>query len=342
MPANARRHDTAYKADHDADVDDAVRWLARVEEGLASRVQAEEPRVGGLARDLILSGGKRVRARLLFLSSLAVGDRPDRFVPLGSLVELLHAFTLVHDDIEDGASMRRGRPTLHAAWNTGIAVNAGDALYTSVWEQLLCLPLVADEKDTVQRLFAKACRQLVDGQGLELYWSATRCFETTEAEYVEMVERKTGALIRLACELGAISAPSDQRAALASYGRNLGVAYQIYDDILDWEGAANLTGKHPGQDMRSGRLSYPIIVALSRLEECRRGELLRALRAPGSLIESADRLRAAIMECGALAHARKAADMWMDRCTDRLKRLSPSCAADELRSLALALKRRAG
>ena len=215
--------------------------------------------------------GKRIRPVLTLLCCEASGSEWRAALPAAAAVELLHNFSLIHDDIEDGDPVRRGRPTLWKLWGNAQAINAGDALYTMAHTTLNGLAeydTPAERILAARRRFDRACVALTQGQHLDLGFESRS--SVTEAEYLRMISGKTAALIEAACGLGALVNGSDLVQHYEDFGRELGLAFQIQDDLLGIWGDPELTGKPAGNDLRNHKKSLPVAYGLDRSEDLRR------------------------------------------------------------------------
>jgi geranylgeranyl diphosphate synthase, type I len=210
--------------------------------------------------------GKGLRPRLCLLACEAVGGQPEDAVPIAAAIELTHEFSLVHDDIEDGDRLRRGRPTLWAVVGQEQAINAGDALWAIARSQIVAAPVAASTKLEIMRRYDHACLRLAEGQHLDLAFELAA--SVTLPDYIGMVTRKTGALFGAAASLGACAGggPSKVADALAIYGEAIGVAFQMQDDILGLWGDPRATGKPVGRDLQRRKKSLPVILALESQE----------------------------------------------------------------------------
>lgn len=273
--------------------------------------------------------GKRVRARLALLTCQAEGMRWEPALPAAAAVELLHAFSLVHDDIEDESPLRHGRKSLWAQWDVPLALNAGDALHSLAHQVLLRLGRL----DALE-LFAEASIKLCQGQHLDLS-RAGRLEEGLEG-YFTTIEGKTAALIALSAELGALAggAGEGRRRAYREYGRRLGLAYQIQDDWLGAWGAEEVTGKPVGEDLRRRKLTYPAAHAWERLEEAGRAELRSLWEMPRWEEETMERARALLARSGAEEATRRAAAQHARAAEEALPPASPQGDSAALRVLA--------
>jgi len=210
-------------------------------------------------------GGKRIRPALVLLSAMAAGQPAAiaAATPAAAAVELLHNFSLIHDDIEDGDTLRRGRPTLWKVWGIAQSINTGDAMFAMAHQALLGSVAPAERVLRAMHVFASMCVGLTRGQHLDI--SFEQRTDVTATEYLDMIAGKTAALTEACCEIGAILGGSDdaQIAALARFGRDLGVAFQIQDDALGIWGDPIRTGK-ADSDLAHRKKTYPVLVAAER------------------------------------------------------------------------------
>jgi geranylgeranyl pyrophosphate synthase len=191
--------------------------------------------------------GKRIRPLLTLLSGLSIGGDVDTLMPAATAVELLHNFSLVHDDIMDDDDLRRGKPTVHVKWDMGTAILAGDGLLGLAYRRLLQTPGVEDLQ--MVRHFTDAMLEICEGQALDKTFENSD--SVSESEYLEMIEKKTATLIRLSCQLGGIAAKGDteQIEHLVKFGYNIGMGFQIQDDLLDIYADEVKLGKPVGSDL---------------------------------------------------------------------------------------------
>jgi geranylgeranyl diphosphate synthase, type I len=215
--------------------------------------------------------GKRIRPVLTLLCCEASGGDWHSALPAAAAVELLHNFSLIHDDIEDSDPLRRGRPALWKVWGTAQAINAGDALYTMAHMALNGLSDYSVPADCIlaaRQRFDRACLVLTQGQHLDIGFESRS--SVSEAEYLHMVHGKTAALIEAACGLGALVSGGDRVSDYEDFGRDLGLAFQIQDDLLGIWGDPAVTGKPAGNDLRHHKKSLPVAYGLDRSEALRR------------------------------------------------------------------------
>lgn len=290
----------------------------------------------GWAGDKPLSKGKRLRPLLTLLASSAAGGDWHKALPAASAVELIHNFSLIHDDIQDNSAERRGRPTVWKIWGIPQAINTGDALLILSHLSLpRLIPLGAPSATAfeVQRRLDDACLHLTQGQHLDL------AFETRSsvnvAEYLEMIEGKTGALIAAATASGAILASADGPTvdAYSRYGRRLGLAFQIQDDILGTWGSPEVTGKPNGDDLRARKKTLPVVYGLQNSPKF--VELWGSARGDD---EAVRQMKEALESVAADDHARRLAAEHTEHAIAELKRAKATGdSGRELRELTLRL-----
>jgi farnesyl diphosphate synthase len=243
-------------------------WVDRVERVLSDSLPAEaDPpfRLHSAMRYATLGGGKRLRPCLVYATGTALGASPNQLDAAAAAIELIHAYSLVHDDLPamDDDAMRRGRPTVHMAYDEATAILAGDALQALAFAVLARAPLPSERLVAMLRVLADAAGAagMAGGQALDLDAVGQRL---TEAELVDMHTRKTGALIRAAVRMGACAAAADDTVieSLDRYAGALGLAFQIRDDILDVEGDEEDLGKTAGKDIEQDKPTYATVLGL--------------------------------------------------------------------------------
>jgi geranylgeranyl diphosphate synthase type I len=227
--------------------------------------------------------GKRMRPAVALLAAGAAGGEPRAAAPVGAALELLHNFSLIHDDIQDESPTRRHRPTVWSLWGVGQAINAGDALFAVSHLPLYRLAASGVTADLSLRLleaFDQMAIAIVEGQTLDLAFEARSDVSTDE--YLEMIARKTAAIVRFAAWAGALLGGASEAAASrwAEFGLTLGLGFQARDDLLGIWGAQEVTGKASADDVRRRKQSLPILILRDRLEDAERGELDRLYAAP--------------------------------------------------------------
>ncbi|MDX2259494.1 MAG: polyprenyl synthetase family protein [Hyphomicrobiaceae bacterium] len=227
-----------------------------------------------LAHHLIDSGGKRLRPMLTLAAARLVGYGGDGHVRVAAAVEFMHTATLLHDDVVDESDTRRGRKTARMIWGNQASVLVGDFLLGQAFRMLVDVGSIA-----VLRILSNAAAVIAEGEVMQL--AAAKNLSTTEDDYLAIINAKTAALFLGAAEAGAAIAerPADELAALRSYGRNLGIAFQLIDDALDYSGDSSRLGKSVGDDFREGKVTLPVILAFRRGNEEERAFWTRTISA---------------------------------------------------------------
>ncbi|MCS7265602.1 MAG: polyprenyl synthetase family protein, partial [Armatimonadetes bacterium] len=236
--------------------------LQRVEEFIRQAAQSSVQEMTAMALHLLSAGGKRLRPSLTLLCAQLVGNINYRTIAFAASVELMHTASLIHDDVIDKAELRRGRATVHSLWGNEAAIMCGDFLYSVAFK------ILAEDGDIeVIRTMTKASSQVCEGEVLELQLAFNPFI--TEAQCLEIARMKTAELVAAACKIGAMSTKADEKVceALESFGRNLGIAFQIVDDVLDLEGSVDEIGKPVGSDLLEGKITLPVRFALDALSE---------------------------------------------------------------------------
>lgn len=230
---------------------------------------------------LIVNGGKRLRPYLVVKSCQMLGGSIKDAMPAAAAIEMVHNFTLVHDDIMDNDEMRHGVPTVHTRFGMPLAILAGDVLFSKAFEMVSTENVrnMQVSAGLVSRL-AKACVDVCEGQVLDIKMAESKKIPT-KLEYITMIEKKTSALFEVSCAMGAICAkrPSDV-ANLASFGKNLGVSFQITDDYIGVLGDPKITKKPVGNDLREGKKSLPILLAIQKADPKSRKTILKVFGNP--------------------------------------------------------------
>lgn len=234
--------------------------LKAIEAALRDNLKPHLSLVSDIASHLLFSGGKRLRPLLFLLSARLCGYRGDLGYPVSVLFEYLHAATLLHDDVVDGAALRRGRAVAHSQWDAPAVVLTGDFLLARALSLAAMTGL-----PSVIGVIAGITEDMSQGE-IEQMLNKGRT-DLTEAEYMDVIRRKTAVLIQGACSTGAMVAGAEDPGvrALSDYGYHLGVAFQMADDLLDY-GEAETLGKNPGADLREGKLTLPLIIALEKAD----------------------------------------------------------------------------
>ena len=233
--------------------------LALVDAAMRAQLASPSLVLPMLGEHVLGSGGKRMRPALVLLAAELCGYTGPRRVQVGAAIELVHTATLLHDDVVDLSERRRGQPSAHAIWGNRRAVLAGDFLYARASQMI-----VDDGDPSVLSIFTDAIRSMAEGELLQLEHSFD--LDITEAHYFQVIERKSAVLLAASSQLGAVVAgvTRAERLRLAEFGRELGLAFQLRDDALDYEDRASDLGKQPYDDLREGKVTFPLLLALKR------------------------------------------------------------------------------
>ena len=235
----------------------------KVNQYLSSKLKGEPKMLYDAAGHLIVNGGKRLRPYMVMKSCQILRGKTSNAMSAASAVEMVHNFTLVHDDIMDNDEMRHGVPTVHKKFGMPIAILAGDVLFSKAYQVISESKL--SEKSTIQLIarLAKACVDVCEGQLLDIKMAEQKKIPS-QAEYITMIGKKTAALFDVSCAMGAICATNkvNDITNLSTFGRNLGIAFQIIDDLIGVMGDPKITKKPVGNDLREGKKSLPILMAI--------------------------------------------------------------------------------
>jgi len=231
--------------------------LRRVEREIISEWVAPVEAITTIGRYLQASGGKRLRPTLVLLAAKLFGGGGESAIRLGAVVEMIHTATLVHDDVIDEARTRRGRPSTNSKWGNHSSVLAGDWLYMQAFQIA-----VRERSFHILDLLIGVTQAMVEGELIQ--WQRIGSISVTEADYMDLVDRKTAGLFSTCARLGAVSAGADSAAEsrLGEYAWNVGMAFQLIDDILDFTAHENVLGKPVGNDLSEGKVTLPLIYAL--------------------------------------------------------------------------------
>jgi octaprenyl-diphosphate synthase len=277
--------------------------LNHVNAVILERMQSEVGLIPELAGHLIAGGGKRMRPMLTLASAALLDYSGARHHKLAAAVEFIHTATLLHDDVVDGSGLRRGKRTANIIWGNPASVLVGDFLFSRSFELM-----VEDGSLKVLKILSRASSIIAEGEVNQL--TAQRRVETSEEQYLEIIQAKTAALFAAACRIAGVVAERGEAVELAldAYGRNLGIAFQLIDDAIDYSSDAETMGKGVGDDFRDGKVTLPVILAFARGDEAERrfwrqamagektgeadlAEATRLLRGSGALDDTLARAR---------------------------------------------------
>jgi octaprenyl-diphosphate synthase len=310
----------------------AVRELAasamqRVDALIRSRLASDVVLINQIADHIIAGGGKRLRPTLHVLAAGAAGYQGEQHIKLAAVIEFIHTSTLLHDDVVDESDLRRGRKTANALWGNAASVLVGDFLYSRSFQLMVEL-----DDMRIMRILADTTNTIAEGEVLQLLNIGNA--DVDEAAYLAVIERKTAVLFAAATELGGLlgGLPADQVAALRRFGLELGYAFQIADDLLDYVSDADTLGKNVGDDLAEGKPTLPLIYALQQATPAQAQSMRGAIEHGG--LESLTEIVAAIQGSGALERTHERAVQHATAARDALAALPPSAYRDALATLA--------
>ena len=244
---------------------------------LNSKLKGNPKKLYDAAGHLIVNGGKRLRPYMVIRSCQILGGKSSTAMIAASAVEMVHNFTLVHDDIMDNDEMRHGVPTVHKKFGMPIAILAGDVLFSKAFQIISESKLSPNANAHLISRLAKACVDVCEGQLLDIKMADEKRIPT-ESEYIRMIGKKTAALFDVSCAMGAICATNKPKdiSNLSTFGRNLGIAFQITDDLIGVMGDPKVTKKPVGNDLREGKKSLPILMAIKLAKGNEKKTILKA------------------------------------------------------------------
>ncbi len=302
--------------------------LGKVDEVIRRRLDSDVVLIRTIANYIVGSGGKRLRPALVLLSANAFGAQGSAKHELAAVVEFIHTATLLHDDVVDESSLRRGRKTANAEFGNAASVLVGDFLYSRAFQMI-----VEAGSLRVMKVLADATNVIAEGEVLQLL--NVHDADTDEEQYLRVIRYKTAKLFEAATQVGAIIGGASPRIelALAEYGMHLGTAFQLIDDVLDYSGDLHETGKNLGDDLAEGKPTLPLIYAMRAGNAAEREVVRHAIEHGGK--SDLEGVVAAIHRVGALDYAREQARAEADAATARLDHLPHSACRDSLLQLAL-------
>lgn len=306
--------------------DDMERVNALIEARMASE---HAPRIPQVTRHLVEAGGKRLRPLLTLAAARLCGYSGEDHVKLAACVEFIHTATLLHDDVVDESEKRRGRPTANLLWDNKSSVLTGDYLFARAFQMM-----VETRSLEVLAILSDAAATIAEGEVIQLATAGN--LATGEAAYLRMIHGKTAALFEASTEVGAVVAgqPEARRTALRDYGRALGMAFQIVDDLLDYGGASASLGKNTGDDFREGKVTMPVLLAWDRADDSARAFWSRVIekrdQSPGDLEQALE----IMAESGALEETERRARAYAAEARAALAAFPPSEAREALDGIA--------
>jgi octaprenyl-diphosphate synthase len=301
--------------------------LRQVDAVIRNRLASDVVLVNQIAEYIVGSGGKRLRPLVVVIAARACGYQGTRHPEAAAIIEFIHTATLLHDDVVDGSKLRRGRDTANEVWGNEASVLVGDYVYSRSFEMMVAL-----ESMRIMDVMAGATNKIAEGEVLQLLNANDP--DTTEERYFEVIYRKTAKLFEAGAQIAAILAgvPASVESAMAAYGRHLGTAFQLVDDVLDYQSNSAELGKNLGDDLAEGKPTLPLIYALRTGTDEQRA-LIRGAIEQGSL-EHLQQITAAIESTGGLAYTARLARREAALAIEAIAILPDSAYKQALRELA--------
>ena len=294
---------------------------------IEQRLSSEVVLIGQISRYIVAAGGKRLRPALLLLLCGALGYKGEQRLNLAAVVEFIHTATLLHDDVVDESTLRRGRETANEAFGNPASVLVGDFLYSRAFQMMV------DAGDMrIMRTLSEATNVIAEGEVQQLM--NMHDASLSEEDYVRVIRSKTAKLFEASARLAALlsQSPPEVEAACADYGQALGTAFQVIDDVLDYDGDVAEMGKNLGDDLREGKVTLPLIIAMQRGTEQERQTLQQAIETAGT--EKMAEIVAIVQRTGALDATRASAAVEAQRAVDALSVLPDTPYREALLKLA--------
>ena len=300
--------------------------LLRVNEVIRQRLSSRVALIDQIAHYIISAGGKRIRPRLVLLFAEALGFEGPESYELAAIVEFIHTATLLHDDVVDESALRRGRATANAMFGNAASVLVGDFLYSRAFQMM-----VSVNRMRVLDVLADATNVIAEGEVLQLMNMHDP--DLSVDDYLQVIRFKTAKLFEASARLGAVLAGAEAAVeeACAGYGRSLGTAFQLVDDLLDYEGKSTELGKNVGDDLREGKPTLPLLLAMERGTPAERSLIRQAIE--NGELQKLPEILAIVARTGALAATRAAAQVEADQARAALALLPPSRAREALLEL---------
>jgi octaprenyl-diphosphate synthase len=301
--------------------------MQKVDALIRRRLASDVLLVNQVAEHIVGGGGKRLRPMLVLLAARAAGHAGDDHVQAAAVVEFIHTATLLHDDVVDESDLRRGRSTANSIWGNSASILVGDYLYSRAFQMMVEL-----DRMRVMQVMADTTNAIAEGEVLQLMHLNNP--DTDEAAYSRVIERKTAVLFAAATRVGAIlgGLPRAQEDALAAFGLDLGFAFQIADDVLDYVADAQALGKNVGDDLAEGKATLPVIHALAHAPDAQRARIRAAIEAGD--VSALPVIVDAIRSAGSIDYAHARAREYAARAEAALDVLAPSPWRDALVSVA--------
>ena len=307
---------------------------------LNSKLKGNPKKLYDAAGHLIIHGGKRLRPYMVIRSCQIVGGKSSNAMGAASAVEMIHNFSLVHDDIMDNDEMRHGVPTVHKKYGMPLAILAGDVLFSKAFQIISDSKLPSSATTQLISRLAKACVDICEGQLLDIKMAEEKKIPS-QTEYITMIGKKTAALFDVSCAMGAICASNKTKdiSNLSSFGRNLGIAFQITDDLIGVMGDPKITKKPVGNDLREGKKSLPILLAIKLAKGKNKKIILKAFGNSKITRKDLNKAVDVIRSLGIEEDMRKQAQKYSKKAEKSLSKYSGSAKSELIALLDFVVKR---
>lgn len=303
--------------------------LKRVEEQIHTDLKSNIPLIDTISTYLFNSGGKRFRPLLLILTSELTGYHGGIHIEMASVIELIHAATLLHDDVIDEAHIRRGNKTARMLWGNQASILVGDYLYTKAQCKIVSL-----RNHEINEVVAEATRRMTKGELAQLAYNAD--FQITEEDYLQIIGNKTAALIAAACRIGAVlgECPDDKKDRIESFGWDLGMAFQLADDTLDYAANRSKLGKSIGKDLQEGKITLPLLCLLQRCSQNEATRIEEIIRLSTFTGENLDFILKLMQEHGVIEYSFDKARVYVEKAKKSLMPFKDSISLQALFAVA--------
>lgn len=292
--------------------------MEKVNAFISNELRSDIVLINTVSNYIISNGGKRLRPVTLLLAAGACGNTTAHHIPLAAIIEFIHTATLLHDDVVDASELRRGQATANNVWGNQASVLVGDFLYSRAFQQMVKI-----NEMRIMDILADTTNMIAEGEVLQLMNSHDASI--TENDYYETIKRKTAILFQAACQLGAVisNVPEQTEMALADYGLNMGIAFQLIDDVLDYSGNADKTGKNIGDDLSEGKTTLPLIRAMKKLPQAQKQTIIDIVENDTQPVEI-NRVIEIINTTDAMDYSRQHAQNYTQKATQALANLPDS------------------
>jgi octaprenyl-diphosphate synthase len=302
--------------------------LKLVEEQFRKDLQSDVPLIRKVGEYVLSSGGKRIRPALLLLAARLSGYTADKAIPLASVIEFIHTATLLHDDVVDSATLRRGIASANTLWGNEASVLVGDFLFSKSFSLMVNVGSLE-----ILKVLSDATTIIAEGEVMQLL--CTGELDLAEEQYIKVVRSKTAILMSAACEAGALlgAVPREQQQALADFGMDLGIAFQLMDDILDYVATEEEFGKSIGHDLEEGKITMPLIHTLRHCNDAERAVIAAVVEQDEMSLDEFRAVSGYVKQYGGIDYTVEQARFYIERCKSHLGRFADSPVREALISL---------